>query len=288
MNSDPASARYYVVRNGQATGPYGAADMLAQFNAGAILPDTLVCEEGGSAWVPMRDLAPVLQSVLPPAAPSGYASGPPPSRPAPVQQVVIVSGGGDNTKPLRIGTLLAALILFFTPWLEVKCAGNRLMYQSGVDAVLNRVSPDENLEQMSKMGNGPKKDFSSKEMGDKAGYSILAGVALLAAVIAFGSALGQARQLSGIFAAVALGCLGAQAVTGFPFKTAITKQLDEMKAKSMPTGGGRDPGEDMAKAMMGGNMGLSVDYAPWFYVELGLLGLAALMGLSGGKPQRAR
>jgi hypothetical protein len=289
MNSDPASARYYVVRNGQATGPYSAADMMGQFNAGAIAADTLVCEEGGSAWVPMRDLAPLLRSVLPPAAPSGYAPVPP--RPAPVQQVVIVNNGGDNMKPLRIGTILAAIILFFVPWLEVKCAGNRLMYQTGVDAVLNRVSPDDNLEQMSKMGNGPKKDFSSKDLGKDSNYSILAAVALCAAVIAFGTALGQSsRRLSGVFAAVALGCLGAQAIVGFPFKSAVTKQLDEMKDKTMARGktGEPNPGEEMAKAMMGGNMGMAIDYSPWFYAELGLLGLAALMGLSGGTSQKGR
>ena len=129
----------------------------------------------------------------------------------------------------------------------------------------------------------PLKGKKDGDFGDEVGYSILAGVALLSTVLALGVCLGQSgRQTSGLLAAVALACLGIQAMIGFPLKSAASKMMDEtMKGQpAFPRG----PGDEMAKTMLGKMF--SVDFTPWFYGELVLLGAAVGMGLSGGGAQR--
>jgi hypothetical protein len=265
MNQTPGSAaRFFVVINGQAQGPHTPGMVLNLWQQGAINGDTLACQEGAQNWTRLQDLEPVLRAATAaPPPPAGYAA------PLPVPQVIVVPGG-DTTKGLRLGALIGALVLFFLPWIEFQCAGQRLVYQSGLQAALNKASVDDGMKQMAEMGGTsggaegmPKVD--DKEM-EKVGHSWLTVGAMAAVVLALAVGAGRGgRRASGALAAVALACLGAQAVMGFPFKTAIERDMKDKPAAKAPAGGTGSPDFPMPdfEKEMGGMVG--VRYTPWFY-----------------------
>jgi hypothetical protein len=287
MSTDPASAaKYFVVIDGKPQGPHSATTVMAMWNAGTVTGETLICEEGAAAWSALKNYEPSLRSALPPVPPSGYTPAPP--RPAP--QPVVAAADHDGTKGLRLGTIVGALILFFVPWLEVSCAGQHYLTQNGVQTVLNKYSWADEVKDFAEMGQGGMStklnEQKSGDFGDEAGYSILAGVALLATAAALGVCLGRSgRQTSGVLVAMAFGCLLVQAVIGFPLKSGVSKMMDQAMLKDMPPGVPGNPGDEMAKKMVG-KMMLQVEFTPWFYGELVLLGAAAAMGLSGTGAQR--
>jgi len=260
---------------------------MALWNAGTLTRDTLICEEGAAAWTPLKDYESTLRSALPPVPPPGYGA----STPRPAQQPVVVTTSEDGTKILRMGTLVAALILFFLPWMEVSCAGQKFITQNGVQSVLNKFSPADHLKELGGMAEMHEstrlKGTKDGDFGDEAGYSILAGVALFTVVAALGTGLGRnSRQTCGLLAAIALACLGIQAMIGFPLKSAAAKMMDEAMKNNPARSPGMEAQEEMAKAMFGKMFSVNVDYTPWFYGELVLLGVATALGLSGGGSQR--
>ncbi len=291
---DPAT-KFYLVINGAPQGPYNAGMVMNLWQQKSVDAATLICAEGGAAWVPLQEMEPVLRAVAPPVAPVGYGGAPTtgtaprPSQPAAVQQLEILKDG-DNTRTLRLSTLAAALVLFCLPWLELKCAGQRLAYQSGVQTVRNRLSPDGDMLEMAKMGGGHvgKTDaLDEKEFGEKAGASYLTAGALLCLVIAFAVAIGASgRAASGVMAGLALALLGLQAVVGFPLQAAVEKEMNQVD-RSMAPMGSHGGGEDMGREIISGMMP-RVSFSPWFYAELVLLGAVTVIGLSGAGSQKTR
>jgi hypothetical protein len=285
MSSDPAAApKYFVVINGAPQGPHTATQVMALWKAGTVTNETFICEEGAAAWVTLKEFEPVLRSNLPLVAPAGYGSAPAPSaRPQP-QPVTMEDK--DNTKAVRLSTILAALVLFFVPWLEVRCAGRPLMHQTGLDAILNQASKDDQIAAATKGGfpsKMPTDEMDENKMGEFAGNSILSGVALLATVAALGVAAGRTgRRASGMLAAVALSCLGIQAMIGFPAKRAVSKMMEDMNKSQAGMSPGMQEQQRMAQALFG----ISVEYTPWFYGELLLLAVTAAVGLSGEGQRR--
>lgn len=286
MNPVPdPSTKFYLAINGQAQGPHSAQAVLNLRHNKTIDDNTMICAEGGSAWVPLKELEPVLRAVAPPVQPAGYAGGRPPGTPPPAVQQIVILKGADTAKGLRLGTLIGALVLFFLPWLELKCAGQRLMYQSGIQTVLNQASMDGELEAMAKMGGGNRRgninEYSGKELGGKIGPSILTGAALLCVVIAFATAFGASgRTASGIMAALALALLGIQATLGFPLQSSFEKEMELRNGVGAGDADMRGPGGEMMADMF------AVKFSPWFYGELGLLAAATAMGLSGSGSRR--
>ena len=284
---DP-STKFFLAINGQAQGPHNAAMVLNLWHQKTIDANTLICAEGGEAWVTLKEMEPVLRAVAPPVAPAGYGSlQTPGTAPRAVQQVVILKDT-NSTKGLRLGTLLAALVLFFLPWLELKCAGQRLMYQTGIQTILKDASMDGDMESLAKTSG---KDFAGKmnvldggQFSRKIAPSLLAGGALLCAVIAFAVALGgTGRAASGVMAALALALLGVQAGVGFPLQSSFQQEMEQRKH-----GSGFDPGDTEMRGTGEKMMTdiFAVKFSPWFYGELGLLAAASAMGLSGGGARR--
>jgi len=288
MNPVPdPSTKFYLAVNGQAQGPHSAAVVLNLWQQKTIEANTLICAEGGEAWVTLKEMEPVLRAVAPPVAPAGYGGvRTPGTAPRAVQQVVILKNS-DSTKGLRLGTLLAALVLFFLPWLELKCAGQRLMYQTGIQTILKDASMDGDMEMFAKTSGGDyagkMNDVDGGEFGRKTGPSLLAGGALLCVVIAFAVTLGSTgRAASGIMAALALALLGVQAGMGFPLQSSFEKEMEQLNQSGFRPGDAVMPGageETMAEMF-------AVKFSPWFYGELGLLAAAAVMALSGGGARR--
>ena len=232
---DPAT-KFYLVINGAPQGPYNAGTVMNLWQQKSVDAATLICTEGGAAWVPLLEMEPVLRAITPPVAPAGYGGAQttgvaPRTAPPPAAQQLTILKDGDNTRTLRLSTLAAALVLFFLPWLELKCAGQRFAYQSGVQTVLNRLSPDGDLLEMAKMGGrtGQTDAMEEKEFGEKAGTSYLAAGALLCVVIAFAVAFGASgRAASGVMAGLALALLGLQAAVGFPLQAAVEKEMNQV------------------------------------------------------------
>ncbi|MEI8042594.1 MAG: DUF4339 domain-containing protein [Verrucomicrobiota bacterium] len=54
------------MQNGQQCGPVDTADLLALLKRGVLTPETTVCKEGSSSWVPIRSVTEL--SIAPPAA----------------------------------------------------------------------------------------------------------------------------------------------------------------------------------------------------------------------------
>ena len=353
MSSDQA-AIYYLAINGQPQGPFSAAMVMNQLRQGSIDGNTLICAEGGAAWLPVQQMAAVLSATVyaqPPMAPAqsgsgapspaaavSPAGGPPPATgygstpvhspapsPAPViednapanpvrhhtprsfqPQPFAAKAPVDNSKGLRLTALLAAIGCFFLPWLEFSCSGKPIVSQTGIQTILNKGTPDETFLNMAQdmsaqRGNGlpPGMQDGSENMGDDVGSSIAAGAALVSLTLAFLAALGNSgRGLSGAMAGVALGCLLIPALTGFPLEDNVKKELD--KSLGQATGNARAKSgarssEEAAQTQMGIEFGASmakdmfkVKYTPWFYVELGALGVACLMGMSGGGSRAKR
>lgn len=289
MNPAPdPSTKFYLAISGQAQGPHSAQAVLNLRHNNTIDDNTMICAEGGSAWVPLKELEPVLRAIAPPVQPAGYGGSRPAGTPPPAVQQIVILQSPNTTKGLRLGTLLGALILFFLPWVELKCAGQRLMYQSGIQTVLNQASMDGEMEAMTKMNGGNRggniDDFSGKELGGKIGHSFLTGAALVCVVIAFAVACGASgRKASGIMAAVALALLGVQAAVGFPLKLSFDKEMELRHHRN-----GTDPNEAEMRGPGGEMMSdiFAVKFSPWFYGELGLLAAATAMGLSGSGSRR--
>lgn len=327
--TSPGTASYYLALNGAPNGPHRAAGVLELLQQGAIQGTTLICREGGAAWVPVAEMEVALRLEAMPAAPAPapvYASRIPPvpqaqplPSPMPQNTIPVATGYGsggsgyspagrhqrdeyaappaervpaDVTRPIRFVTLLGALALFFLPWLELRCASVKTITQTGLQTVMSGYSVDEALVNVIKMA--PKNagrqdiidaqaaqlegDLAKERFSSEVGCAWFAGGAMFCVVIGLGSALGRSgRQSAGIMSLLALVCLGAQMLSDFPLQ-----QQTEEKLKEVKKAGGTPPQQEMMMRMFTGGEMLQTAYTPWFYTELGLLGLTAFIGFTGG------
>ena len=222
MSYPPSSnARYYVVIDGRPMGPHTAAEVMEKRRAGLINENSLLCEEGATGWSRLGDFPQLLQPTPPPLPPPGYLPQHPRFAPAPTTAPPVPAA--DGTKVARLGTLVAALILFFVPWLEVRCSGTPLLTQTGIQTVTNDASPAGPLKDEPGLTKSKKTQSTEGELGNRSEQSYFVGAALLLAVGALGAAFGRGGRLSGVLAAAALACLAAQAIMGFPVQKALSK-----------------------------------------------------------------
>ena len=180
---------------------------------------------------------------------------------------------------LNIGTTLAALVLFFLPWIDIQCSQKSIATQTGIQTIYGGGSPSEDIKTFAEK-NGQMKSGDGKN-DESMGYSPLVALALLAvlgAVFMSFKALRskdeQKTNLVGILCATALVLISAQMMIGFPVK----KNLGKSMAESSKTQRSGDPMDDfgsgMATAMM---MNIEVRHLPSLYIELIMLGLPTLV-----------
>lgn len=182
---------------------------------------------------------------------------------------------------LNLVSLLAALGLFFLPWIEIRCQDTSMVQQSGFQAVTKKIAMSEEFEkmgnQMSQMGGGATK--TKNEPGDTKELPIYAvasiGVAALALLVALGGAGSPGgSKASSFLAIVALGLAIAQMVLKFPLEK---EMLDKMKKDNAPPPGAA---ADPMAAQMGAqfeNM-IKVKYLPAFWGYLAALAIPGLLG----------
>jgi len=340
------AAKLYVVINQAPNGPHSPVDVLRLLQQGTLTRETLICEDGGAAWVPLGQMeaglwqvvqpppviappvelppppvAPPLPEVMPAPfpvaappssfgppdpvapgalpAPAGY-SGPPAPRAQKADYPVLsvaAESERDVTKPFRLLTLLSALGLFFLPWLEFRCMNTKLMEQSGLQTITAKVTVPEDLMKMAQgvagmaqergefpaLPSTPGADQIEQQVSKDLDVAWLTGATLFFVVLGLATAAGRSgRQNAGVAALLALMCLGGQMLSGFPLKS----EMD----KGMKQGAQATASRDQEAAMkMTGLSGpedmVKMAYTPWFYAELGLLGLTVFMGFTGS-PRR--
>ena len=292
---------YYIAVDNQTYGPYTAAQFPEMFASGSVGYQSLVCREGETAWQPVAAIAAELG--LPPEPGAQRPAIPP----RPVRRQVVAAPRPPREsgafKGIRLGSLIAALGLFFLPWIEVQCTGKGMIVQSGYQTVVRDASPAKDMREMAKaMGEDPDKEFNSKKMKEDKDapapawmVAVAAGLILLAIVVG----LGAATRISGILALGAAAVLAVQIVIGFPVERKVKEMTEAKMPESKPAktksaadvlGGVNNPGqptpseqqeaEDAMKRMMITKMmaEFKVVVQPWLWAEFGLLALAGALG----------
>jgi len=262
----------YLNQNGEQVGPYTVDQITSMFQSGALTRDDIVWHEGLTEWQPLHavfniDTTPV------PAAPI----------PRPQAQTTVSDGPKSLFKKIRIGTTLAALILFALPWIDVQCSDKTMMTQTGFQVIYGGGSITEEMESMTFGEPGADKNSSPD---DSMGVAPLVAIALLCVIAAVAFSFiamfrnnSRAEQLSSILPAVALAFLLLQMMIGFPAKKKILEGMSEKPPQSESTD---DPfaalGQSMAMGMM---MNIRVKTTTAFYLELLALGIPTLLLLNG-------
>jgi hypothetical protein len=236
-------------------------------------------------------------------APAGYGGPSAPREPRKADYpvpAVTAETERDVTKPFRMLTLLGALGLFFLPWLEFRCMNTKLMEQSGMQTITAKVTLPEELMNMTRGMAGmaqargdlpalpltPGSDEMEQQVSKDLDVAWLSGAALFFIVLGLATAAGgSGRQNAGVAALLALLCLGSQMLSGFPLKS----EMDKGMKQGAQAAASASPDQQAAMKMMGlsgpEDM-VQMDYTPWFYAELGLLGLTVFMGFTGGSRRR--
>ena len=173
----------------------------------------------------------------------------------------------------RLLSLLPALVLFFFPWVEIRCQKDPMLTQTGIQVIYGGA---ELHPEFSQWVTSDKK----RDMDDRLGTGWFVGIALLcvcAAIVfafkALGSGAGRHGKRAEGFAALALIALLIQLSLGFPAEEKIRNDLDPAKSGKPQDGFEAGMARTFAK-------GLSTRVLPLYYVQLGLLGLPVLLLLN--------
>ncbi len=183
---------------------------------------------------------------------------------------------------LHIGTTLAALFLFFLPWIDIQCSNKSVATQSGVQTIYGGCTTATQEAGMTMdLGSPSRQGKAARQSLD---YSVLIGLAMVAVVaavlssfVALWSAAVQRRQTVGILCTIALALIGLQMSIGFPAKKSIARSMSSDMESSF---GNRradridDAAEKMNAAMMGS---FEIRPLPALYLELLMLGLPTLV-----------
>ena len=189
-------------------------------------------------------------------------------------------------KKIKLGSTLAALIIFAFPWVEMQCSERVMVTQSGFQVIHGDGSVSEEMEAM-------EGDSSSKESvsSDKSlGFAPLVALALIAVIgalvfsfIAVFRGSERADMLSSVLPAAALLLLVIQLMVGFPAKKNLMKNMSE--GTSEEQGGGNEfetaMDESMAATTAAMMMNIRVKATPAFYLELLALGIPTLLLVNG-------
>jgi hypothetical protein len=184
---------------------------------------------------------------------------------------------------INLVTALAALILFFLPWIDIQCSGRSMATQTGIQTIYGGGSPAQDMEAFEKESGGKRGGGSNDKSMGLAPLVALALLAVIGAVVSAFLAIRYAGEsynhLTGILCAVALGLLALQMMIGFPVKKNLGEQVAaQSKTELRADQPFKEFGEGMAQAMM---MQIQIKHLPALYIELILLGIPALVLANG-------
>ena len=205
-------------------------------------------------------------------------------------------------KKVRLGSVLAALVMFAFPWLDIQCSGKSLATQTGFQVIIGDGSPDPQLEALASDEDkkelsrdesiGDANDLTTKQLiGDLWDHfwdrgSLLVALALIAIIGAFGFSFiavfrdsERTERLTSVLSASALLLLLVQLLIGFPVKRNLEEHLSKNSSDSQTDDGGF--GSEMGE-VLGAMVNIQVNKTPAFYLELLALGIPTLLLLRNG------
>jgi hypothetical protein len=171
-------------------------------------------------------------------------------------------------------TLLSALILFWMPWMDLRCDGRRLATQTGIQSIQGTASA---ASEITVDGDSPFQEPGKPSSFPKAALVGGAFVALIVALLMAIRRLLSKRQvplLTGLLAGVALVLILIQWATGFP----IEHHARESSRISPPGYRTLDPSAGFNSELAILSLDVKAEPMPAFYFELIALGIPTLIG----------
>ncbi|BCU79350.1 hypothetical protein [Luteolibacter sp. LG18] len=181
-------------------------------------------------------------------------------------------------------TALSALVLFFLPWMDIRCSGKSVATQTGFQTITGRSTPSEEMKPKPAaiQINLPVAEERQKESLGHAALIAVALVDVAAAVVFAFLALrtGSPRHtwLTGVLCAMALTLICIQWGNGFPAKQKLTESLSGRASEQTRLDGsaGLDPG--FASAAM---LDVETKPLPGLYLTLAALAIPTLIWVNG-------
>ncbi len=189
-------------------------------------------------------------------------------------QLTTDSSPSNMIQKLNIVSTLSALILFFLPWIDIRCSNQNIATQSGIQTIYGGGSAPKEQEPLSAYakqmdGGASKKDESLGVSGLMSFALVVVVGAVIASFLIFIGNRACPPDLTGVLCAIALVAITAQMVIGFPVAGKISDELT--KGGGHASGAGDFPAAEMTAAMV------QVVYLPSIYLELIALGIPTLI-----------
>lgn len=169
-------------------------------------------------------------------------------------------------------TALAALILFFLPWIDIRCSGQSAATQTGIQTITGGSTPRE----QNKVRSGVQVNLTPEQ--ESLGTAPLVGVAFVYVVVAaivflIAIRTGTSRPafIGGTLCALALLLLVLQTSMGFPGAKKLQQSLAHFT---------QNQGSDLALASVAAQ-NLELVPLPGLYIEMAALGIPTLILLNG-------
>ena len=174
---------------------------------------------------------------------------------------------------LSLASLVAGVVMFLLPWVEVQCKDQPFLRQSGVQAALGKVSIAEEITKGVKL---PQQDSKGPGLGfliiTSGAFAVLA---LLAAWRAVKDGVHEPEKI-GRHAGIAAALIGVQMAIGFPMERGLREEM-----KKGAGAGAKDPFEAAMQQQI--TAAFQIKYLPALYLCLAALGVPALQWLAGGR-----
>lgn len=178
---------------------------------------------------------------------------------------------------ISLASLIAGVIMFALPWIEVQCKGQTFFRQTGLQTAVGAVSIAEELTKGAKM--------QQPEDGRSLGIGFLivasgafAGIALWAAWRAVQDDTHEPEKV-GRYASIAAALIGVQMSIGFPLERGIREEM-----KKGAGGPAKDPFEAAMQQQI--SSAFQTKYMPALYLYLAALAVPALQWLTASRKNR--
>lgn len=175
---------------------------------------------------------------------------------------------------IRLSSLVTALILFFLPWINLKCQDTTLATQTGVEAAYGGASMSDSMKGLkSKSADKDKPDDGGPGMAPLVAAALLSTLlAVVVAAIALRRKAPSGKDLTSIFSGVALALLVVQMMIGFPAAD-VSQKNEGPKEKSSEV-------EESMNASMVAAMNFRAEFTMVFYLELLALAMPVIIMLT--------
>lgn len=165
---------------------------------------------------------------------------------------------GSKVPP--VVAFLTAVLLFFLPFVDIRCNNMSLQQVSGIELATgfkmkSNTSGNSFLDDVKKESSG-EDNVKSGANPDKENPNLFALVALALGVLGLGLSFTNART-----------ALAGAAVTGIASAGSLVWMMIDLKKKAkidMPSTGNADSG----LGNLGEKMNISIDFTPWFYISV--------------------